>query len=167
LWLDTTGYLAPARLATFASRSVRLQNHPMPLPPLPPPFSLALTRENVQPAHKRILTRLNIAPTFDTATARRTIETLDAQAGDASGTPESRANRFRIVVLDTVTALLGPQLSGVSSQGNVNRDRTPHLLQSPLPPNSFVPFEPPSNDVCQLTTTTDMASLLRLQDMLK
>ena len=26
LWLDTTGYLAPGRLATFASRSVRLRN---------------------------------------------------------------------------------------------------------------------------------------------
>jgi hypothetical protein len=73
---------------------------------------------NVQPTYKELLTRLNIASTFDTAAARRTIEALDAQ-GDASGKPESRPSQFRIVVLDTVTALLAPQLSGISSQGNV------------------------------------------------
>jgi hypothetical protein len=75
---------------------------------------------DVQPAHKEILTRLNIASTFNTATARRTIEALDAQGDDgATSTAASQANRFQIVVLDTVTALLGPQLSGVSAQGNV------------------------------------------------
>jgi hypothetical protein len=73
-----------------------------------------------QPANKEVLTRLNIASAFDTATARRTIEALDAQGDDASDTPATRTNRFRIIVLDTVTALLGPQLSGVSSQGKTH-----------------------------------------------
>jgi hypothetical protein len=86
-----------------------------------------------QPANKEVLTRLNIASTFDTATARRTIEALDAQGDDANDTPATRATRFRIIVLDTVTALLGPQLSGVSSQG-----KTPisaQLVLSCLTPN--------------------------------
>ena len=36
-----------------------------------------------------------------------------------SSKPESLKHRFKIVVLDTVTTLLGPQLSDISSQGNV------------------------------------------------
>ena len=62
--------------------------------------------------------RLNIASTFDTATAARTIEALDTEGG-TSGRAESHARPFRIVVLDTVTVLLGPHLSGISSQGSV------------------------------------------------
>ena len=65
--------------------------------------------------HQEPLTRLNVVPTFDTATAARTIEALDTK-GDRTG---SHARQFRILVLDTVTALLGPHLSGISSQGNV------------------------------------------------
>jgi hypothetical protein len=111
LWLDTTGHLAPVRLSTFASRSVRLPF---------PPILLVLTSKIFQPIHNGLVTRLNIASTFDTAAARRTIEALDAR-GDANVKQESHEDqyKFRIVVLDTVTALLGPQLSGVSSQGNV------------------------------------------------
>jgi hypothetical protein len=70
---------------------------------------------------------LNIASAFDTATAARSIEALDTEF-DASGRPESRPHQFRIVVLDTVTALLGPQLSGISSQGNAPRPRPTQLL---------------------------------------
>ena len=113
LWLDTTGHLAPACLATFASHSVRCGTIHVFLPSL-----VLMHAWNVQPTYKELLTRLNIASTFDTAKARRTIEALDAQ-GDASGKPGSRPSQFRIVVLDTVTALLAPQLSGISSQGNV------------------------------------------------
>ena len=58
-------------------------------------------------------------------TAGRTIEALD----DASSKPESPKHRFRIVVLDTVTALLGPQLSGISSQGNIIATGLPPLPQ--------------------------------------
>jgi hypothetical protein len=53
--------------------------------------------------------RLNIATIFDTATSARTIKALDTE-GNASGRPESCAHRFRIVVLDMVTALLVPHL---------------------------------------------------------
>jgi len=98
LWLDTTGHLAPARLATFASRS---------------------------PSHKELLTRLNIASTFDTSAARLTIEAL----GNVSSKLESLKYRFRVVVLDTVTALLGPQLSGVSSQGHADMTMFMRLLR--------------------------------------
>jgi hypothetical protein len=84
-----------------------------------------------QPANQEVLTRLNIASTFDTQTARRTIEALDAQGDDTSDTPETRANRFRVIVLDTVTALLGPQLSGVSSQGNTPISAPSFVLSDP------------------------------------
>ncbi|KAI0300774.1 P-loop containing nucleoside triphosphate hydrolase protein [Russula brevipes] len=106
LWLDTTGNLAPARLATLASRS-----HHEPA------------------AHAELLTRLNIASAFDTATAARSIEALDTEF-DASSQPESRPRRFRIVVLDTVTALLGPQLSGISSQGHAEMTMFMRLLRT-------------------------------------
>ncbi|KAH9989466.1 hypothetical protein BJV77DRAFT_948467 [Russula vinacea] len=106
LWLDTTGNLAPARLATLASRS------------------------RDEPAtHQEPLTRLNIASTFDTATAARTIEAFDTEGG-TSGRPESHARPFRIVVLDTVTALLGPHLSGISSQGHAEMTMFMRLLRT-------------------------------------
>jgi len=77
-----------------------------------------LTRRCVQAAYTAPLARLNITTTFDVAAAARTIDALDAQ-GDTELSRARNQNQFRIVVLDTVTALLGPQLSGVSSQGNV------------------------------------------------
>ncbi|KAI0255071.1 P-loop containing nucleoside triphosphate hydrolase protein [Lactifluus subvellereus] len=102
LWLDTTGNLAPARLATLASCSSN--------------------DEPVQP-----LTRLNIAPAFDTAAAARAIEALDTESGNNK--PQRPASRFRIVVLDTVTVLLGPQLSAVSSQGHAEMTTFMRLLR--------------------------------------
>lgn len=60
----------------------------------------------------------------------RAIEALDAESGNDN--PQRQASRFRIVVLDTVTMLLGPQLSAVSSQGNV----TPPL--SPSSPCEYI-----------------------------
>ncbi|KAH9998825.1 P-loop containing nucleoside triphosphate hydrolase protein [Russula compacta] len=113
LWLDTTGNLAPARLATLAS-----------------------TSDNGPTAHKELFTRLIIAPTFDTATATRTIEALDTECG-TSDKPESRAHRFRIVVIDTVTALLGPQLSGISSQGHAEMTMFMRLLRAVAQKHGF------------------------------
>jgi hypothetical protein len=69
--------------------------------------------------------------TFDTATAARTIEALDTDT-EGGGRSESHARQFRIVVLDTVTALLGPHLSGIFSQGNAQRSR-----------RRFIPPPPP------------------------
>jgi hypothetical protein len=69
--------------------------------------------------------QLSIASIFDTTTAARTIDT----EGGVSR-PESHAHRFRIVVLDTVMALLVPHLSGISSQGNVTT--TPRAASSSL-----------------------------------
>jgi hypothetical protein len=79
-----------------------------------------MTPFDAQATHQEPLTRLNIVSTFDTASAARTIEALDTDT-EGGGRSESHARRrqFRIVVLDTVTALLGPHLSGISSQGNV------------------------------------------------
>ena len=110
---------------------------------------------DVQPPHIELLTRLNIASTFDTSTARRTIEALD----DASSEPESLKHRFRIVVLGTVTALLGPQLSGISSQGNVIVMLLPPLLH---PRTALFSISNP-NAVHQLTTTTNVAPRTRLR----
>jgi hypothetical protein len=68
--------------------------------------------------------------TFDTATAARTVEALDTEGGTGAGRPESHAHQFRIVVLDTVTALLGPHLSGISSQGNAPPQLLSHVVLS-------------------------------------
>ena len=104
----------------------------------------------VQTTHKELFTRLIIAPTFDTATATRTIEALDTECGTSSK-PELQAHRFRIVVVDTVTALLGPQLSNISSQGNVLRQRPPPP-HTPLTSPWLVVLSIPSARR-QLTTT--------------
>ncbi|KAI0267658.1 hypothetical protein BC834DRAFT_822097 [Gloeopeniophorella convolvens] len=63
------------------------------------------------PAAEDILSRLNIVSVFDIEAVVRTIEALDSDSAP-------QVPRFRIVVLDTVTALLGPRLSGLSSQGS-------------------------------------------------
>jgi len=103
--------------------------------------------------HIELLTRLNIASTFDTSMARRTIEALD----DASSELESLKHRFRIVVLGTVMVLLGPQLSGISSQGNVIVMLLPPLLH--LRTALFSISNP--NAVHQQTTTTNVAPRTR------
>jgi len=111
---------------TGASRNPRLalaqRAGPSKLSSLLPPPSV-LMRRCVQAAHTDPLVRLNVTTTFDVAAAARTIDALDAQGGTSRTLESSQAhqnqNQFRIVVLDTVTALLGPQLSGISSQGNV------------------------------------------------
>ncbi|KAI9463310.1 P-loop containing nucleoside triphosphate hydrolase protein [Lactarius psammicola] len=90
LWLDTTGDLTPTRLASLVSRS-----------------------SGQPPTSQQLLTRLNIATAFDTATAALTIKALDAR----NGRGPQRAPLFRFVVIDTVTALFGPRLSNLSSQG--------------------------------------------------
>ncbi|KAH8980878.1 P-loop containing nucleoside triphosphate hydrolase protein [Lactarius akahatsu] len=103
LWLDTTGNLAPARLASLVSRSSGQSSQP--------------------------LARLNIATVFDTATATHTIATLDASSGHGSHVPQ-RAPQFRCVVIDTVTALLGPRLSNLSSQGHAEMTSFMRLLRA-------------------------------------
>ncbi|KAH9177386.1 P-loop containing nucleoside triphosphate hydrolase protein [Lactarius sanguifluus] len=100
LWLDTTGDLAPARLASLASRSSGQSSQP--------------------------LARLNIATVFDTATATHTIATLDANSGHFP----QRASQFRLVVIDTVTALLRPRLSNLSSQGHAEMTSFMRLLRA-------------------------------------
>ncbi|KAN0132897.1 P-loop containing nucleoside triphosphate hydrolase [Lactarius tabidus] len=105
LWLDTTGDLAPARLASLVSRSSN------------------------QPAiSQQLLTRLNIATAFDAATATHIIEALDDRNYGGSG--PQRVPQFRIVVIDTVTALLGPRLSNLSSQGHAEMTSLMRLLRS-------------------------------------
>ncbi|KAI9437804.1 P-loop containing nucleoside triphosphate hydrolase protein [Russula earlei] len=109
LWLDTTGNLTPARLANLASRS----------------------HDDEATAHTELLARLYIISAFDVVAAARAIEALDAE-GSTEVNPESRTHRFqfRIVVVDTATALLGPQLSGISSQGHAQMTTFMRLLRS-------------------------------------
>ncbi|KAH9063962.1 P-loop containing nucleoside triphosphate hydrolase protein [Lactarius vividus] len=92
LWLDTTGDLAPARLASLVSRS---------------------SGQSVRLRTLCPLARLNIATGFDTATVTHAIEALNASSSHG----DHASPQFRFVVIDTVTALLGPRLSNLSSQG--------------------------------------------------
>ncbi|KAI9439857.1 P-loop containing nucleoside triphosphate hydrolase protein [Lactarius indigo] len=103
LWLDTTGDLAPARLTSLVSRSSGQPSQP--------------------------LERLNIATAFDTVTATHIIEALDARSGHC-GSDLQHAPRSRFIVIDTVTALLGPRLSNISFQGHAEMTSFMRLLRA-------------------------------------
>jgi RAD51-like protein 3 len=82
-----------------------------------------------QAISQQLLTRLNIATAFDAATATRTIEALDARSSHGGSGPQ-HVPQFRIIVIDTVTALLGPRLSNLSSQGHAEMTSFMRLLRS-------------------------------------
>jgi hypothetical protein len=79
-----------------------------------------------QAISQQLLTRLNIATAFDAATATRTIEALDARSSHGGSGPQ-HVPQFRIIVIDTVTALLGPRLSNLSSQGTFLTGSQSHI----------------------------------------
>ncbi|KAI0046565.1 P-loop containing nucleoside triphosphate hydrolase protein [Auriscalpium vulgare] len=89
LWMDTTGDLSPARLTSVL------------------PFHASGA------AATGVLERLHISQAFDLDAAQEVIRHLRT----ALATTPDMSPRPRILVIDTVTPLIGPQLSAISSQG--------------------------------------------------